>query len=157
MSKSAIADQFVKAGDYAALLTENVKLKGENAKLNRRLHIIHDESYAQGQEYERREYLNARVITKVSESVLLAHLTLPDNGGAIQFHPVQRGRRPITGGLLSPDPQFLLRIWGPPSDSYGVHEQGGGNLTDFSMTFDLTREGMIVHRMDHVGVRSKWR
>lgn len=152
-----VTDQFVKAENYAALQHENVVLKDENVRLSERLRTIQDESYIQGREDEQREHLSSRVVTKVSKTDSLAHLTLPDNGGAIQFHPIRAsGPRPILGGLLTPAPQFLLRIWGPSDggSGYGVHEQGGGNLTDFSMTFDLTRKGMIVHRMDHVGVRS---
>lgn len=151
------ATQYVAADEYQALKRDHAKLLDEHRRLVEASRDLQQKSYNEGREDARREYM--RHGSRVEEGDGLAHLTLPDNGGAIQFHVVgPMGTRPLTGGLLSPDADFSLRIWGPPDDhgSYGVHEQGGGNLTDFAMSFDLTPQGLVIHRMDTVGVRMQW-
>lgn len=152
-----MTDKFVNADEYDALRREHTELKQANQRLVRAARDLQTKSYEEGRDDARREHLRAG--SRVEQGDGIAGLTLPDNGGAIQFHVVgPMSAKPLTGGLLSPDPDFLLRIWGPPdeSGSYGVHEQGGGNLTDFSMSFDLTPEGLVIYRMDVAGVRSRW-
>lgn len=149
--------RFIPADEYDTLKREHEKLKSAHTRLLRASNDLQQKSYTEGREDARREYL--RQSSRVGQGDGLAHLTLPDNGGAIQFHVVgPMGTRPLTGGILSPDPDFSLRIWGPPDEhgSYGIHEQGGGNLTDFSMSFDLTPQGIVIHRMDTVGIRMQW-
>ena len=77
----------------------------------------------------------------------LAHVELPDNGGVVQVNVSDTGGP----GTIS------LRVWGPPdgseNSSYGVHEQGGGNLTDFWMLFRLRPEGIEIDRLDISGRR----
>lgn len=150
-------EQFVPAADYQSLAREHEKLKAAHTALHRATSDIQRKSFEGGREAARREYL--REGSRVEQGDGLAHLTLPDNGGAIQFHVVAPMiPKPLTGGILSPEPDFSLRIWGPPDEggSYGIHEQGGGNLTDFSMMFDLTPSGIVIYRMDMGGVRTKW-
>ena len=152
-----MSEQFVQASVHVELQRAYDKLQEDHTRLAKAAREVQSKAYAEGRDDARREYLRLR--SDVGQGDGLAHLTLPDNGGAIQFHAVgPMGTRPLTGGILSKDPDFLLRIWGPPDEtgSYGVHEQGGGNLTDFSMAFDLTPDGLVVHRMEHVGVRTKW-
>lgn len=154
------AQEFVPAEDFRALQREHQKLLERHRATDAAARDLQHKSYEEGREDARREYLRSRSASAPSDfGDGIAHLTLPDNRGCIQFHVVgPLGPRPITGGILSPDADYSLRIWGPPSEdgSYGVHEQGGGNLTDFSMSFDLTPEGIVIHRMDSVGVRSRW-
>lgn len=150
-------EQFVPAGEYQALKRELLKLKEEHARLHRATSEVQSKSYQDGRDDARREWM--RLGSQVHQSDGIAHLTLPGNGGAIQFHTVtEQGPRPLVGGILTRSPDFLLRIWGPPdeSGSYGIHEQGGGNLTDFTMSFDLTSGGIVIHRMETVGVRTQW-
>jgi hypothetical protein len=64
-----MTDQFVKQTDYAELLTEKGELEDKNTRLNQRLRTIQDESYAQGREDERRDYLSDRVITIIPSRV----------------------------------------------------------------------------------------
>ncbi len=152
-----IAAQFVAADEYNALKREHAKLKAEHIALYRATADTQRKSYEEGREAARREYM--RQGSRVEQTDALAHLLLPDNGGAIQFHVIGPTLpRPLTGGLLTPDPDLSLRIWGPPDEdgSYGIHEQGGGNITDFSMMFNLTADGIVIHRMETVGVRSRW-
>lgn len=152
-----MTDQYVSAKEYQALKST---YEGTLAELRRLLlasRELQQKSYDEGREDARREWL--REGSRVEQGDGLAHLTLPGNGGAIQFHVIgPMGARPLTGGMLSPDADFLLRIWGPPDDRspYGVSEQGGGNATDFSMSFDLTPQGIVIHRMDMTGVRTRW-
>lgn len=151
------ATQYVDATEYQRLKREHEKLKDEHARLYRATSDIQRKSYDEGREDTRREHMSSGSVVQMGDG--LAHLALPDNGGAIQFHVVRAlGARPLIGGILTPNPDFSLRIWGPPdeSGSYGVHEQGGGNLTDFSMSFDLTPQGIVIHRMDVTGLRTQW-
>ncbi len=157
MSPEPRTSQFVPAEDFDALKREHRKLQEAHVSLHRATVDVQRKSYEEGRDAARRDYLRGGSRVDLKDG--LAHLTLPDNGGAIQFHVVgASGPRPLTGGLLSPSPDLLLRIWGPPSKdgSYGIHEQGGGNVTDFSMMFNLTPDGIVVHRMETVGVRSRW-
>lgn len=150
-------EQFIRADEFHELQREHAALKEEHRRLHLAARAVQMKSYDEGREAERREHV--RRASRVEQGEGLAHLALPDNGGAIQFHVIgAHGPRPLTGGMLTPNPDLSLRIWGPPDEggSYGVHEQGGGNLTDFSMTFDLTPAGIVVHRMDVVGVRTRW-
>lgn len=150
-------EQFIRADEFHELQREHAALKELHARLHKATSEVQMKSYNEGREDARREYV--RLGSLVEQGDGLAHLTLPDKGGAIQFAIVgAHGPRPITGGVLTPDPDLSLRIWGPPDEdgSYGVHEQGGGNLTDFSMTFDLTPAGMVIHSMDVRGVRTRW-
>ena len=157
MSPYPASPQFVAADDYHKLQREHAQLKTAHRDLHRATADVQRKSFEEGREAARREYM--RQHSRAEQGDGLAHLLLPDNGGAIQFHVVNTNLpRPLTGGILSPDPDLSLRIWGPPSEdgTYGIHEQGGGNITDFSMLFNLTPDGIVVHRMESVGVRSKW-
>lgn len=152
-----MTDQFVSADEYNALKREHDALREKYARLHHASAEVQAKSYEEGRDDARRELM--RVGSCVQQGDGLAHLALPDDGGAVQFHVVgPTGARPISGGMLTPSPDFSLRIWGPPDEggSYGVHEQGGGNLTDFSMTFDLTSSGILIYQMDAVGVRTRW-
>lgn len=149
--------KFVDAAVYAELRREHDKLRAEHTRLYRATADIQRKSYEEGRDDARREYL--RLGSRVEQGDGLAHLELPNNGGSIQFHVVgPMLPRPLVGGILSPDADFSLRIWGPPDERghFGVHEQGGGNMTDFSMSFDLGVDGMTIHRMDVTGLRTKW-
>lgn len=157
-AKSSMAgEQFVRADEYLELKRKHAKLEEAHNRLHRASSEIQTKSYQEGRADARREWMRSG--SQVHHGDGIAHLTLPDNGGAIQFHVVtEQGRRPLVGGILTPSPDFSLRIWGPPdeSGSYGIHEQGGGNLTDFSMSFDLTPAGIVIHRMETAGVRTQW-
>jgi hypothetical protein len=149
--------QFVDAEEFRALQREHAKLQESHTRLHRMTADVQRKSYDEGREDARREYTRTRSV--VQSDAGIACLSLPDAGGMIQCFVVgAHGPRPLLGGLKTPSPDLVLRIWGPPdeSGSYGVHEQGGGNLTDFSMSFDLTPAGIVVHQMDAVGVRSLW-
>jgi hypothetical protein len=148
---------YVPAADFESLKREHEALKATHARTEQSAHAIRDKAYAEGRDDARREALRGG--SRVEHGNGLAHLYLPDNGGCIQFHAVgPSGPRPLTGGLLTPAPDFSLRIWGPPDPSgrYGIHEQGGDNITDFSMQFDLTPAGMVIHRMGVKGVRTRY-
>lgn len=152
-----MAEEFVSAKDHRALEREHRELVAEHKRLRRAAREIQSKAYAEGRDTGRRE--NLRAGTKIDHGDDVAHLVLPDNGGAVQFHVIgPTPPKPLTGGILSPQPMLSLRIWGPPDDdgSYGIHEQGGGNLTDFAMLFDLTSDGIRIHRMDVTGVRTRW-
>lgn len=151
------AIEVVPASAFRELKAEHDELRRAHDLLLKATREVQHKSYDDGREDARREQLRTRSIVQQGDG--LAHLTLPSNGGAIQFHVVgMMGPRPITGGQLSKDPDYSLRIWGPPdaSGSFGVHEQGGGNLTDFSMGFDLTPAGIVIHQMDVTGIRAQW-
>lgn len=157
IQEAKAGEQFVRAAEYIALKLEHKKLEERHERLTRAASEIQAKSYQEGREDARREWLSSR--SQVQQGNGIAHLQLPDNGGAIQFHTVTgQGRRPLIGGILTSAADFSLRIWGPPDESgaYGVHEQGGGNATDFSMSFDLTPNGIVIHRMETVGVRTRW-
>lgn len=154
-------ERFIDAAEYDRVKRELDKLRDEHRKLYQATADVERKSYEEGREDARREYLRSRSASSPADfGDDIVHLTLPDNRGCIQFHVVgPLGARPLTGGILSPDADYSLRIWGPPSEGgggYGVHEQGGGNLTDFSMSFDLTPEGIVIHRMDVTGLRTKY-
>lgn len=152
-------EHLVTAEAYNELKREHARLKADYDRLFVASREIQTNGYEEGRRDARLEYLKTRSHLKQSEGDGLAHLLLPDNGGAIQFHVIgPSGPRPLTGGILSPSPDYSMRIWGPPdkSGSYGIHEQGGGNLTDFSMLFDLTPNGLVIHRLEAAGVRTRW-
>ena len=51
-------------------------------------------------------------------------------------------------------PSFLRRLMDATQKGRGLTRLMVA--TDFSMSFDLTPAGIVIHRMDTVGVRSRW-
>lgn len=149
-------ERYVPASDFDELQRKYNKLKEDHRAAMNATRDIQAKSYEEGRDASRRESLRSRSMVGYSDGH--ASLMLPDNGGAIQFHTITSSRRPLYGGVLTKDADFLLRIWGPPDEggSYGIHSQGGGNITDFSMSFDLTSTGIVIHRMDTTGLRPQW-
>lgn len=140
-----MSEQFVKATE---LHEANRKLEAANARL-RELGQERSEIETTARENAERDLL-AQLTREFSgipgydieagERGGLTHLTLPGNGGKVQVALIGPGS-PHAG-------QIAIRVWGPPGNGYGVHEQGGGNLEDFSATFALTSEGIDLAWLD---------
>lgn len=155
------AETYVKTDDYREVETKLRAAEDRVRVLVRQVDEIKVKAYQAGREDERAELTKSGAVSrsyavradesKGEEQTDLAYLRLPDNGGTIQLHIVGPSGPPhpesdYRGGHVG---SISLRVWGPPDEraSFGVHEQGGGNLTDMDAVFDLTDDGIVMHQL----------